>query len=69
MAAIEQLKGDLDDLSDIQMMEGRRQLFAGKKAVSSADLFTQLEIVALILLAIAVQIIILYSPRVEGVED
>lgn len=61
-AAIESVKKDLDDLSAIQVREGRRQLFEGKKALSSADLFTQLEIGALVVLAIAVQVVILYTP-------
>ncbi len=62
--ATDGVKEALADLSDIQMKEGRRQLHVGKQALSLANLFTQLEIGALIILALAVQVIILYSPGV-----
>ncbi|WP_116128204.1 hypothetical protein [Lewinella sp. IMCC34183] len=62
LEALGKVKQELVDLSAIQMVEGRRQLFAGKKAVSSAELFTQLEIGALIVLALCVQVVILYAP-------
>ncbi|MFT6000164.1 MAG: hypothetical protein ACI81P_002625 [Neolewinella sp.] len=53
----------LDQLAAIQMLEGRRELYESKKAISSADLFTQLEIAVLIVLAIAIQVIIIYTPK------
>ncbi len=62
--ATDRVKEALVDLSDIQMKEGRRQLHVGKQALSVANLFTQLEIGALVILALAVQVIILYSPGV-----
>ena len=57
--------GILDELSAIQMEEGRRQLLMGQKAVSSVDWFTRLEIGVLIVLALAIQLVILY-PQEEG---
>lgn len=53
----------LDELSDIQLQEGHRELLESKRAIGVANLFTQLEIAALIIMAIAVQVIILYAPK------
>lgn len=55
----------LDDLSDVQMTEARRELHESKRAIASANLFTQLEIAALVIMAILVQIIILYTPKID----
>ena len=60
------VKEDLQRLSAIQMREGRRQMYSGKEAIDSAEFFTQLEIGALIILAICVQVVILYSPAGNG---
>lgn len=49
--------------TSIQEEEGRRELYESKKAISAANLFTQLEIAALVVMAIGVQIIILYTPK------
>jgi hypothetical protein len=56
----------LDELSAIQLEEGRRELQESKRAITSANLFTQLEIGALIFMAVIIQVIILYSPKLEG---
>lgn len=69
LAAIAPVKEQLDELFEIQLAEGRRKLFEGSKAISSADLFTQLEIGALVILAIAVQVIILYTPKLDDSGD
>lgn len=58
-----QFQSNLDDLSDIQLKEGSRQLSISKEALKTVELYTQIEIYFLIGLAIAVQIIILYNPR------
>lgn len=50
-------------LSDIQIKEGNRQMHIGKKAVESVELLTQLEVWIMIVLAIIIQFIILYSPK------
>lgn len=57
------IRESLDDLSDIQMEEGRRQLLESQRALESVDLFTQLEIYALIIMAIAIQIMVMYKPK------
>ncbi|PPK85125.1 chemoreceptor-like protein with four helix bundle sensory module [Neolewinella xylanilytica] len=63
--AVHRVEETLDELTAIQMQEGRRQLLMGQEAISSSDLFTQLEIGALVILALGVQVIILYSPGSE----
>lgn len=60
---LDEVKKNLHELSKIQMEEGRKQLFISKKAMDSVELFTQMEIFFLIILAIAIQIIILYNPK------
>ena len=60
---IKVVKGDLNDLSDIQIDEGKRQMFISKKAIDTVELFTQIEIYLLIFLAIVIQIIIMYKPK------
>jgi len=58
-----QFKSNLDDLSDIQLKEGSRQLSISKEALKTVELYTQIEIYFLVGLAIAIQIIILYNPK------
>lgn len=57
------LEKDLKSLSKIQLEEGKRQLFIAKKSVDLIDLFTRIEIMILIFIAVVVQVIILYSPK------
>lgn len=59
---ITQFKSNLDDLADIQLKEGSRQLSISKEALKTVELYTQIEIYFLVGLAIAIQIIILYNP-------
>lgn len=54
---------NLDGLSIIQLTEGSKQMSIGKQAVSSVELFTQIEICLLIFLAIVIQIIVMYKPN------
>lgn len=56
------LEGNLYALSDIQVSEGSRQVSISKRATDSIEFFTQLEIGMLLLLAILIQVIILYRP-------
>jgi len=56
----------LDGLAEIQVREGKKELYESRKALSSANLFTQLEIAALVIMALLVQVIILYTPSVES---
>ena len=60
---IDQLKGDLKNLSAIQIQEGKKQMNISKKAIDTVELFTQIEIYFLIFLAIIVQIIVIYKPK------
>jgi len=63
---IEDIKMNLNNLSGIQISEGKKHLFLSKRAAESIELYTQLEIYFLIALAIIVQIIILYNPRTQN---
>jgi hypothetical protein len=60
------IKSNLNDLSAIQIEEGRRELLESKRAIASVDLFTHLEIYALIIIAIAIQVVVMYNPNVES---
>ena len=60
---ISNLKDNLYDLSKIQMYEGKKQMSISKKAIDSVELFTQIEIYILILLAVIIQIIVIYKPK------
>jgi hypothetical protein len=53
----------LQRLADIQIDEGRRQLFAAKKTERSMNFLNTVEVYVLVVLAILVQIIILYNPE------
>lgn len=57
------LKRDLQLLSDIQMKEGKKQISIANRSVNSIDLFTRIEIIALIIIGITIQIVIFYSPK------
>ncbi|GAA4234063.1 hypothetical protein GCM10022291_12620 [Postechiella marina] len=60
---IKNLKINLDDLSKIQLTEGRRQMSISKRAIDTVELFTQIEIYFLVFLAIIIQIIVMYNPK------
>lgn len=63
LESLEKVKQHLHDLSKIQLLEGRRQVFISDKAKDTIHLFTQGEIVFLVIMAIFVQVIILYKPK------
>ncbi|WP_159020579.1 MCP four helix bundle domain-containing protein [Algibacter sp. L3A6] len=63
---IESLKTNLSDLSKIQLTEGNRQMSISKRALDSVELFTQIEIFILVLLAIVIQIIVMYNPKTKS---
>ncbi|MCO6360750.1 MCP four helix bundle domain-containing protein [Roseivirga pacifica] len=63
LGILAQVESNLDELSEIQISEGRRQVSITKRATDSIELFTQLEIYVLIFLALVIQVIILYKPR------
>jgi len=60
---ISEVQKNLYDLSKIQLREGKRQMSISEKAISSVELFTQIEIYILIFLAILIQIIVIYKPK------
>ncbi|MGM0478837.1 MAG: chemotaxis protein [Bacteroidota bacterium] len=62
-SSVDKLKQNLVQLKEIQMIEGQKQLSKGQKAVDTVELFTQMEIYFLIVLAVVVQVIIMYQPR------
>lgn len=62
-AQIQTVKINLNDLSSIQLKEGRRQMTISKKAMDMIELFTNLEIYLLIFIAIAIQVIVMYNPK------
>ena len=63
LAQLQLLSDDLYDLSRIQLEEGKKQLQIAQKSVNVADLFSQIEIIILVLIAVIVQFIILYNPK------
>ncbi len=62
-SSIDKIDQHLYDLSKIQLQEGKRQMFISDKAKNAINLFTQAEIIFLIVIAVLVQIIILYKPK------
>jgi len=60
---LEMINENLINLSGIQVSEGKKHMFLSKRAAESIELYTQIEIYLLIVLAIIVQIIILYNPK------
>lgn len=63
LKSIDKVHLHLHDLSKIQLHEGRRQVFISNKAKDNINLFTRLEIIFLIIMAVFIQIIILYKPK------
>ncbi|WMX12364.1 MULTISPECIES: hypothetical protein [unclassified Aureispira] len=63
--SIQKIDQHLYDLSKIQLQEGRRQVFISEKAKGIINLFTQSEIIFLVIMAVLIQVIILYKPK-EG---
>ncbi|QSS96112.1 MCP four helix bundle domain-containing protein [Psychroflexus sp. ALD_RP9] len=60
---INTLETNLHSLSKIQLEEGRRQLFIGKKAIASVDLYTKMEVYILIFLALLLLVTLFYRPK------
>lgn len=60
---IQDIKRDLTLLSEVQLKEGKRLKLVSEKNIDSIEFFTQMEIIFLIVMAVVVQIIVLYSPK------
>ncbi|MDO3694794.1 chemotaxis protein [Wenyingzhuangia sp. chi5] len=63
LKSIDKITNKLQSLSKIQLEEGKQQMFISNKTIKTIDLFTQIEIVFLIMMAILVQFIIFYDPK------
>jgi hypothetical protein len=57
------IKDDLYDLSKVQLKEGKRQMSLSEKTMDTIELFTQVEIIFLIVMAVLIQLIVLYQPK------
>jgi len=60
---LDNITANLDALSKIQMSEGNKQMNISKRAIENVELFTELEVYFLIVLAILIQIIVIYNPK------
>lgn len=55
----------LHELSNIQIVEGRRELMESQRALDAVDLFTNLEIYILVFMAVIVQVLVMYRPKLD----
>ncbi len=60
------IKENIDELSAEQIVQGKSQKMNARGAVSTAKLFSKIEIYMLIFLALVMQVLILYSPKKKG---
>ncbi|MTI20231.1 chemotaxis protein [Fulvivirga sp. RKSG066] len=60
---INSIVNNLSGLSKVQLDEGKRQMEISNETMKTIDLFTQVEILFLVVMAILIQIIILYKPK------
>lgn len=60
--AIHEVKNSLRELSKIQLVEGSKQMSISKRALDTVELFTNIEIYLLVVLALAIQVIVMYNP-------
>lgn len=63
------LHDNLHELSQIQLSEGRRQMSMSQKTMDTIELFTQMEIIFLVVIAVIVQIIVLYKAPKQSEQD
>jgi len=63
LKSIKKIDEYLYKLSKIQLQEGKQQLYISNRAKDTIRLYTQVEIIFLILMAVLVQIIILYKQK------
>ncbi|MTI38944.1 MCP four helix bundle domain-containing protein [Fulvivirga lutimaris] len=61
--SINGLNNDLYNLSKVQLKEGKKQMSFSQKTMDTIELFTQVEIIFLVAMAILIQVIILYKPK------
>jgi hypothetical protein len=63
LKSIEMIDQHLYTLSKIQLQEGKQQVFISDRTKETINLYTQVEIIFLILMAVLIQVIILYKPK------
>lgn len=63
LASIANIKQNLYQLSEIQISEGKNQMLISQRAIDTVELFTEIEIYVLIVLALLVQVIVMYKPK------
>jgi len=63
LQSIERIDQHLYTLSKIQLQEGKQQIFISNKTKDTINLYTQGEIIFLIIMAVLIQVIILYKPK------
>jgi len=63
------VRKDLKTMATIQVEEGKRQLFVAQKAVKNSNLISRMEIIAIILIGIVIQIIVLYNPKPKSPDN
>lgn len=69
LKSIKNIDEQLYNLSKIQLKEGKQQVFITNKIKDTINIYTNSEIIFLIVMAILVQIIILYKPKEENTAD
>lgn len=57
-----EMRSTIDHLFDIQMKEGKRQIEHSNRAIERSNLMAKLEIGALILIGLVIQVIVFYKP-------
>lgn len=62
-STINEVVRNLHDLSKVQLKEGQREMARSNRAMETIDLFTQIEIIILVLIAVLIQVLILYNPK------
>lgn len=63
MKGLENIEKHLYELSEIQLQKAKRQVMISDRAKDTLDFFAQSEIIFLVIMAVLVQIIILYKPK------
>ncbi|MEQ8684792.1 MAG: MCP four helix bundle domain-containing protein [Imperialibacter sp.] len=61
-AQFDRVSHDLDVLSEIQLAEGIRQIHYSNRAIRNSDMIAKLEIAALIVIGVIIQIFIFFKP-------
>ena len=62
-SSLKSIHQNLDELTVIHLKLGREKVIRGEKAIKTINLFTRMEIIFLVVLAILLQIIVLYRPK------